>query len=158
MLAKVLDHSVLIASWPSSIWISLPNLCQNAGQSTVGSKLAAYCVSFQCMSKQRMDQRFFDRRMASSKDCLTGQSPGIGHDASHLYAGGSRMCIKQDQAVSLGGTLMTGENRITCSPDPWQGFNSMWRPAGQGISLLNFAKSRAVYPNVETLYDAVLQW
>ena len=100
---------------------------------------------------------FVDRRMASSKDCLTGQSPGIGHDASHLYAGGSRMCIKEDQAVSLGGTLMTGENRITCSPDPWQGFNSMWRPAGQGISLLNFAKSRAVYPNVETLYDAVLQ-
>ena len=36
--------------------------------------------------------RLFDRRMFSSKDCFTGQSPGIGHDASHLYTGGSRMC------------------------------------------------------------------
>ena len=95
MLAKVLDHSVLIAP---AFLISLPNPCENAGQSTVGGKLAAYCVSFQCMSKQRMDQRFvFDRRMSSSKDCLTGPSPGTGHDASHLYTGGSRMCIKEDQ-------------------------------------------------------------
>ena len=31
--------------------------------------------------------RLLDRRMFSSKDCFTGQSPGIGHDASHLYTG-----------------------------------------------------------------------
>ena len=32
--------------------------------------------------------RLFDRRLSSSKDCFTGQSPGIGHDGSHLYTGG----------------------------------------------------------------------
>ena len=30
----------------------------------------------------------FDRRLSSSNDCFTGQSPGIGHDGSHLYTGG----------------------------------------------------------------------
>ena len=37
--------------------------------------------------------RLFDRRLSSSNDCFTGQSPGIGHDGSHLYTGGPRMCI-----------------------------------------------------------------
>ena len=33
--------------------------------------------------------RLFDRRMFRSKDCFTGRFPGIEHDASHLYTGGS---------------------------------------------------------------------
>ena len=41
--------------------------------------------------------RLFDRRMFSSKDCLTGQYPRIGHDASHLYTSGSRMSIGEGQ-------------------------------------------------------------
>ena len=36
--------------------------------------------------------RLFDRRTFSSKDCFTGRSPGIGHDASHLHTGSPRMC------------------------------------------------------------------
>ena len=36
--------------------------------------------------------RLFHRKMFSSKDCFTGHSPGMGHDASHLYTGGSWMC------------------------------------------------------------------
>ena len=39
----------------------------------------------------------FDRGMSSDDDCFTGQSPGIRHEASHLYTGGSRMCIGEGQ-------------------------------------------------------------
>ena len=35
--------------------------------------------------------------MFNSKGCFTGQSPGIGHNASHLYTGGSRMCRGEGQ-------------------------------------------------------------
>ena len=46
--------------------------------------------------------RLFERRMFSSKDCFTGQPPGIGHDASHLHTGGARMCRGEGQVqVSL---------------------------------------------------------
>ena len=41
--------------------------------------------------------RLFDRRMFSSKDCFAGQSPGIGHDARHLYIGGPWMCRGEGQ-------------------------------------------------------------
>ena len=41
--------------------------------------------------------RLFDRRMFRSKDCFTGRFPGIEHDASHLYTGGSRMCRGEGQ-------------------------------------------------------------
>ena len=56
--------------------------------------------------------RLFDRRTFSSKDCFTGQSPGIGHDASHLYTGGSRMCRGEGQ-VQAG--LLTKGLEVCCS-------------------------------------------
>ena len=39
--------------------------------------------------------RHFDRRMFSSKACFTGQSPGIGHDASHIYISGAPECVEE---------------------------------------------------------------
>ena len=56
--------------------------------------------------------RRFVRRTFSSKDCFTGQSPGIGHDASHLYTGGSRMCRGEGQ-VQAG--LLTKGLEVCCS-------------------------------------------
>ena len=56
--------------------------------------------------------RLFDRRTFSSKDGFTGQCPGIGHDASHLYAGGSRMCRGEGQVQA--GLLKKGLE-VCCS-------------------------------------------
>jgi len=56
--------------------------------------------------------RLFDRRMFSSKDCFTGQSPGIGHDASHLYTGGSRMCRGEGQVQA---SLLRRGLEVWCS-------------------------------------------
>ena len=75
--------------------------------------------------------------MSSSKDCFAGQSPGIGHDASHLYTGGSRMCrgegqvqaglLKKGLEVRCGGGGLVASPRISlmegvlpsrlCQPD-----------------------------------------
>ena len=60
--------------------------------------------------------RLFDRRMFSSKDCFTGQSPGIGHDASHLYTGSSRMCRGEGQVQA--GLLRRGLE-AWCSGEGW---------------------------------------
>ena len=60
--------------------------------------------------------RLFDRRTFSSKDCFTGQSPGMGHDASHLYTGGSRMCIGEGQVQA--GPLTKGLE-VCCSEGGW---------------------------------------
>ena len=64
----------------------------------------------------RFFPRLFDRRMFSSKDCFTGQSPGIGHDASHLYTGGSRMCRGEGQVQA--GLLGRGLE-VWCSGVGW---------------------------------------
>lgn len=51
--------------------------------------------------------------MFGSKDCFTGESPGIGHEASHLHTGGSRMCAGEGQVqvgllrTGMGGGLVT---------------------------------------------------
>ena len=44
--------------------------------------------------------------MFGSKDCFTGESPGIGHEASHLHTGGSRMRAGEGQVQV--GLLRTG--------------------------------------------------
>ena len=52
----------------------------------------------------------FDRRLFVNTDCFTGQSPGIWHDADHLYAGGLRMCMGEGhiQPVLLRGGQAIG--------------------------------------------------
>jgi len=63
--------------------------------------MSSYCYHF--VRPTPIPQAFFfsthlfDRRMFSSKDSFAGQSPGIGHDASHLYTGGKRMCKGESQ-------------------------------------------------------------
>ena len=53
--------------------------------------------NFSCINTPFFFSRLFDRRLFSSKDCFTGQSPGIGQDGSDLYTGGPRMCIGEGQ-------------------------------------------------------------
>ena len=60
--------------------------------------------------------RLFDRRLSSSKDCFTGQSPGMGHDGSHLYTGGPRMCRGEGQVQA--GLLRRGLG-VCCSGGGW---------------------------------------
>ena len=60
--------------------------------------------------------RLFDHRLSSSNDCFTGQSPGIGHDGSHLYTGGPRMCIGEGQVQA--GLLRRGLG-VCCSVGGW---------------------------------------
>ena len=57
----------------------------------------------------------FHRRRFSSKDCFTGQFPGIGHDASHLYAGGSRMCRRKGQVQAGLLRLLRSGLEVWCS-------------------------------------------
>ena len=61
--------------------------------------------------------RLFDHRLSSSKDSFTGQSPGIGHDGSHLYTGGPRMCIGEGQVQA--GLLRRGLG-VCCSGGGWR--------------------------------------
>ncbi len=45
----------------------------------------------------------FDRRLLCSltRTFFTGQSPGIWHDAHHVYAGGPRMCMGEGQLQAV---------------------------------------------------------
>ena len=61
-----------------------------------------------------------------SKDCFTGQPPGIGHNACHLYTGGSRMCRGEGQ-VQAG--LVRRGLEVWCGGGGWWLFwNKLMEP------------------------------